>query len=127
MLEPQIRDLARDKNFATLSFHLPNGQIASHVMWIDADDEHLIINTDISRAKAKAMDHDPRVTIAVWDAADPYHYAEVRGHVVSATAGQPAADHIQFLAGKYVGGPYRFGPTDTRIVYRIAPDHQRMM
>ena len=127
MLDPAIRDLARGKNFAALTVIPASGHPMTHIMWVDADDEHLIINTDISRAKAKAMDHDPRVTVAIWDAADPYHYAEVRGHVVSATAGQPAADHIEFLAGKYVGGPYRFGPTDTRVVYRIAPDHQRMM
>ena len=99
---------------------------AAHVMWIDADDECLLINTEIGRAKATAMDHDPRVTIAIWDSANPYHYAEVRGRVVSTAAGQPAADHINKLAGKYVGGPYTFGPTDQRIIYFIEPIRQRL-
>ena len=42
MLEPAIRDLASvGKNFATIAVQLPNGQIASHVMWVDADDDHV--------------------------------------------------------------------------------------
>ena len=32
MLEPAIRDLATGKNFAALAVHLPNGEIANHVM-----------------------------------------------------------------------------------------------
>ena len=60
-----------------------------------------------------------------FDTADPYHYAEVRGRVVEAIAGQPAADHINKLAAKYIGGPYTFGPTDQRIIYRVEPLRQR--
>lgn len=127
MLDPAIRDLARAKNFAALTVIPRSGHPMTHVMWIDADDECLLINTELGRAKAAAMDHDPRVTVAIWDAHNPYHYAEVRGRVISAEAGQPAADHIDKLAGKYIGGPYTFGPTDQRVLYRIEPLRQRMM
>ena len=127
MLDPAIRDLAQAKNFAALTVIPESGHPMTHVMWIDADDECLLINTDVGRAKARAMDHDPRVTIAIWDVANPYHYAEVRGRVISATSGQPAADHINKLAGKYVGGPYTMGPTDTRVLYRVEPIRQRTM
>ena len=127
MLDPSIRDMAQAKNFAALTVIPTSGHPMTHVMWIDADDECLLINTELGRAKATAMDHDPRVTIAIWDAANPYHYAEVRGRVVGTTAGQPAADHINKLAGKYVGGPYTMGPTDTRVIYRIEPLRQRTM
>ena len=127
MLDPQIRDLAQAKNFAALTVIPASGHPMTHVMWVDADDQHILINTDIERAKAKAMDADPRVTVAIWDAENPYRYAEVRGRVVSSVAGQEAADHINKLAGKYVGGPYTFGPTDSRVLYRIEPIRQRMM
>jgi len=73
------------------------------------------------------MDNDPRVTVAVWDQENPYHYGEVRGRVVSRVVGQEAEDHINKLAGKYVGGPYPFGPTDSRVVYRVEPIRQRTM
>ena len=43
MLEPAIRDLASTgKNFGTIAVQLPNGQIASHVMWVDANDDQLL-------------------------------------------------------------------------------------
>mgnify|MGYP003392367976 FL=1 len=127
MLDPAIRDLAREKNFAALTVIPRSGHPMTHVMWIDADDECLLINTELGRAKAAAMDHDPRVTVAIWDVDNPYHYAEVRGRVIAVEAGQPAADHIDKLAGKYIGGPYTFGPTDRRVLYRIEPLRQRMM
>ena len=126
MLNPDIRDLAQAKNFAALTVIPKSGHPLTHVMWVDADDEHILINTELGRAKATAMDNDQRVTVAVWDAENPYHYAEVRGTVVGTAVGQEAADHIQALSQKYTGGPYGFGPTDARIIYRIAPDKQRM-
>ncbi len=64
MLETAIRDLAQGKNFGTLSFHLPSGQIASHVMWVDADDEHLLVNTEVHRLKYSSIAASPGVTIA---------------------------------------------------------------
>jgi hypothetical protein len=121
MLDPRIRDLARGVNFAALTVLLPSGQPMTHIMWVDATDEHILINTDLGRDKAKAMDSDPRVTVAIWDATNPYSYAEVRGRVVGTTTGPEAADHIEACSHKYTGGPYGFGPTDTRIVYRIEP------
>jgi PPOX class probable F420-dependent enzyme len=125
MLDPTIRDLARGKNFAALTVIPASGHPMTHIMWVDADDEHVLINTDLGRAKATAMDNDPRVTVAIWNADNPYSYAEVRGRVVSTAVGQEAADHINALSDKYTGGPYAFGPTDSRIIYRIEPIRQR--
>ena len=127
MLETDIRDLARGKNFAALTVIPKSGHPMTHMMWVDADDEHVLINTELGRAKATAMDNDARVTVAIFDAANPYHYSEVRGRVVSSTAGQEAADHINALATKYTGAAYGFGPTDKRIIYRIEPFRQRTM
>lgn len=99
----------------------------THVMWVDADDSCILINTELGRAKATAMDADSRVTVTVIDASNPYHYAEVRGHVVETVTGPAAAEHIDALATKYTGSKYGFGPTDQRIIYRIEPQHQRTM
>jgi PPOX class probable F420-dependent enzyme len=125
MLQPEIKALAQGKNFAALTVMLPSGTPMTHIMWIDADDNHLLINTEIGRAKDKAMDTDPRVTVAIWDANNPYSYAEVRGRVVGKFDGQDAADHINACSQKYTGQPYGFGPTDKRVVYRVEPSRQR--
>ena len=53
----------------------------THVMWVDADEEYVLINTEAHRAKFRAVERDPRVTITIWLRDDPYTYAEVRGQV----------------------------------------------
>ena len=120
MLEPAIRDLARDKNFAMLSVRMPNGQIGTHVMWVDADDEHVIINTEIHRAKFKGMQADPNVTVTIWKNDDPYKYAEVRGVVSETVGGQEARDHIDALSQKYKGTPYASEIKSTIVALRTS-------
>ena len=78
--------------------HLPGGAIGTHLMWVDADRDHLLINTEVHRAKYRAMQADPQVTITVWDAKNPYAYAEVRGHVDGEIRGPRAREHIDALS-----------------------------
>ena len=124
MLEPAIRDLARGRNFASLSVRLLNGQIANHVMWVDADDEHVLINTEVHRAKFKAMERDPNVTVTIWKFDDPYTYAEVRGTVTETIRGAEARTHIDALSEKYEGKPYTNQITSERVIVKIAPQRQ---
>jgi PPOX class probable F420-dependent enzyme len=126
MLEENIKSLARGKNFAAFSTLLPDGQPMTHVMWVDADDEHVLINTEVGRQKLKNVDRDPRVTVTLIDAANPSHYAEVRGRVVEVVKGQVARQHIDELSQKYTGQPYDPSAIKTeRVILRIAPDRQR--
>jgi PPOX class probable F420-dependent enzyme len=126
MLEPAIRDLASaHQNFATISVQLPNGQIASHLMWVDADDEQLLVNTEIHRAKYKAIQQHPEVTVTVWDATNPYRYAEVRGRVVGEVRGDEARAHIDTLSQRYLGHDYEAPIQSERVVLRISPIRQR--
>ena len=126
MLEPAIRDLASTgKNFATIAVQLPNGQIASHVMWVDADDDQLLVNTEIHRAKYKAIQQHPEVTLTVWDAANPYRYAEVRGKVSGEVRGDAARTHIDTLSQRYLGHDYGAPIHSERVVLRITPVRQR--
>jgi PPOX class probable F420-dependent enzyme len=125
MLDPKIRDFAQAKNFGTISFHLADGSIGTHVMWIDADDEHMLINTEIHRAKYKAISANPKVTVAVWDADSPYTYTEVRGSVTGEVRGAEARAHIDFLSRKYEGHDYSNAITSERVILQITPDRQR--
>ena len=118
MLDPAIRDLAQGKNFAALTFHLANGDAATHIMWVDADDDHLLINTEIHRAKYTAM--------TVWDATNPYRYGEVRGDVVGEIRGDEARAQIDALAQKYMGTDYAGEIHSERVILRIAPRRQIM-
>ena len=109
-------------DFTTL---LPGGQPMTHVMWVDADDDYVLINTEVHRQKYKNMHRDPRVTVTVFDATNPYHYAEVRGRVVEEVRGEPARAHIDKLSQKYMGGPYGAPIGSERVMLKIAPESQR--
>jgi PPOX class probable F420-dependent enzyme len=124
MLEPAIRDLAREKNFAALTVLTPSGQPMTQVMWVDADDDHVLINTEVHRYKYQAIQRDPRATVMVWDATDPYRYAEVRGKVVGEVRGPEARGHIDRLAERYTGKPYAAQIQSERVILQIAPDRQ---
>ena len=125
MLQPAIRALATGKNFGTISVRLQNGQILTHVMWVDATDDELLINTEAHRAKYKAVQQEPEVTVTIWDATNPYRYAEVRGRVSGEVRGDEARAHIDTLSQKYLGHDYKAKIHSERVVLRIDPIRQR--
>jgi general stress protein 26 len=125
MLDPVIRDLAQGKNFGSISFHLPNGAIATHVMWVDADDDRLLINTEVHRAKYKAIVANPSVTVAIWSTENAYKYAEVRGTFAGEIRGPAARAHIDFLSQKYTSEDYQGEIASERVILQITPVRQR--
>ena len=124
MLDEGVRALAKGRNFAALTTLLPDGQPMTHVMWVDCDDEHVVINTETHRQKAKNIRRDPRVTVTIWDQDDPYRYAEVRGEVVDIVAGPEARAHIDQLSMKYNGHEYRNQIVSERLLVKIRPVRQ---
>jgi PPOX class probable F420-dependent enzyme len=124
MLDDGVRELAGGKNFAAFTTLMPGGQPQTHVMWVDCDDDHLLINTEVHRRKFKNVVADPRVTVAIWDAENPYSFAEVRGRVVETITGDAALASINAMAQKYTGADYRPEIQSERVILRIAPDRQ---
>ena len=126
-LDPDTLALAQGKNFATLTTMLPSGYPMTHVMWVDADDEHVLINTEIHRAKYKNVQRDPRVSVTIIDATNPYRYAEVRGDVVDEIGGQEARDDIDRLSQKYNGTDYDPSAiTSERVILKIKPVEKKV-
>jgi len=122
-LDPEVKALATGRNFAAFTTLFEDGTPQTNVMWVDADDEHLLINTEVHRAKFLNVERDPRVSVMIWVADDPYSYVEVRGRVTEVVRGQEARDHIDACAQRYFGRPY---PADQiaseRAILRITPD-----
>ena len=125
MIDDEIKRLAQGKNYGTLTTLLPGGQPMTHVIWVDADDDYVLINTEVHRRKYKNVMADPRVTVAIIDHENPYHYAEVRGRVVGEVTGPAARSHIDELSEKYMGGPYGMPITSERVILQNSPDRQR--
>jgi hypothetical protein len=125
MLDPDIKALCQAANYGALSFHLPDDQIATHIMWVDADDDHVLINTEVHRLKYRAITASPNVTVTVWDSANPYRYAEVRGRMVGEVRGQQARDHIDACSRRYTGKDYQATIESERVILQIEPVRQR--
>jgi PPOX class probable F420-dependent enzyme len=123
-LHPVVLELARGQNFGAITTLLPDGHPQTQVMWVDADGDHLLVNTEVHRQKFRNVERDPRVTLMIWDREDPYRFVEVRGEVVETVKGPEAREHIDELSHKYRGRPYQTQVRSERVVLRIAPLRQ---
>jgi PPOX class probable F420-dependent enzyme len=115
--------LAKGKNLATVVTLMPNGQPQALLTWVDTDGEHVLVNTEPIRQRAKNVARDPRITVLIHSGDNPWDWSEVRGHVVDTITGEEARRHIDELANKYTGENYSrpIGP-DGRIILKIAAD-----
>ena len=43
-LDPDLKAIAQGKNFAALTTLMPDGQPQTQIMWVGADDDHVLIN-----------------------------------------------------------------------------------
>ncbi|MFI5322666.1 MAG: PPOX class F420-dependent oxidoreductase [Thermodesulfobacteriota bacterium] len=111
------------KNFAAVSTLMPDGSPQVSIVWVDADEEYILINTAEGRVKPENLRRDKRVAIAIFDAENPYRQAMVRGIAEEETR-KDAEKHIDKMAAKYLGldkYPHR-GPGEKRVIFRIKPE-----
>jgi PPOX class probable F420-dependent enzyme len=122
-LDEDVIRLAKDKTLATVVTLMPNGQPQALLTWVDTDGEHVLVNTEPQRQRARNVRRDPRITVLLHSSADPWDWAEIRGRVVEMVTGEEARQHIDELSRKYVGADYRnpIGP-EGRVILKIAPD-----
>lgn len=123
MLNDDDRALLQGKNFASLATTMTDGSPHASVVWIDVDDDAILVNTAEGRTKTENMRRDPRVAICLFESDDPYLQLMVRGHVTDFVH-EGADAHIDFLAKKYTGadvyGDHR--ADQQRVIVRIAVD-----
>ncbi|MGC9542881.1 PPOX class F420-dependent oxidoreductase [Streptomyces sp. UG1] len=125
VLREEVRALAEGPNFAALTTLMPDGTPQTQIVWVAADGDHLLVNSEVERQKVRNLRRDPRATLMIWQRDNPYRFVEVRGRVVGETTGEAAREHIDELAVKYNGRPYP--PEDIgspRIILQIAPQRQ---
>ncbi|MEU8424426.1 PPOX class F420-dependent oxidoreductase [Micromonospora sp. NPDC048835] len=127
-LPEDLLTLLREPSTCFVTTLMPDGSPQLTQTWVDTDGTHILINTVETHQKTRNVRRDPRVAVAVSDPQKPGRYHEVRGRVVR-TSTEGAAEHIDRLAQRYLGGPYPwFGGRDqVRIILTIEPDRVRSM
>ncbi|SDU88906.1 PPOX class probable F420-dependent enzyme [Microlunatus sagamiharensis] len=127
-LLPGTRRLAEGRNFGSIATLLPSGAIQNQVIWVHTDGDRVTVNTEVHRAKYRNVERDDRVTLLITDATDPYHYAEVRGHVTETRTGPDARADIDALSQKYNGTDYPAeGIKSERVILYITPERQTVV
>ena len=115
-------ELLTGKNFAHFAAIRPDGTPHVTVIWIDAADGYVLVNTAVGRVKDRYVRRDPRVSVSLHDDQDPYRWLRVDGIVEDFVTGPEADAHIDALNRRYHDGePWTSTPGQERVIYRIAP------
>jgi PPOX class probable F420-dependent enzyme len=122
-LSDGVQRLFDGKNFAVLSTLEPDGRPHSTVVWTKRDGNDVLFALPKNRHKTANMIRDPRVTVAVFDTANPYESAQVQG--TASLEDDPDGILVEELSHKYTGGPYPgfAGPNPHWITARVSADN----
>jgi PPOX class probable F420-dependent enzyme len=119
-LNEAVRALVDGKNYPVLSTVGADGSPQSSVMWVGREGDDLLFCTVAGRQKERNLRRDPRVSITIFDLADPGSYAEIRGTATITT--EDAVDFDDELSWKYDGKPKDPDPESfVRVVIRVTP------
>jgi PPOX class probable F420-dependent enzyme len=126
LTDPDVRELLEQPYYAVISTLNSDGSIHSTVVWIDAQQDTVSVNSAVGRVWPTNVQRDPRVTVVVFDPANAYHFVEIRGRAAGTLDG--ADDHINALTRKYLGKDEYPGrqPGEQRIRFVITPDRVRV-
>ncbi|MFI5927678.1 PPOX class F420-dependent oxidoreductase [Micromonospora sp. NPDC051543] len=127
-LPDDLLALLRQPSTCYVTTLMPDGSPQLTQTWVDTDGTHILINTVENFQKTRNVRRDPRVALAISDPDKPSRYHEVRGRVIDLST-EGAAEHIEQLSQRYLGGPYPwFGGRDqVRIILTVEAERLRSM
>ncbi|MFF0143816.1 PPOX class probable F420-dependent enzyme [Amycolatopsis sulphurea] len=115
------RSLLDGTNFPVLATTNEDGSPQTTVVWAKRDGDAVLFSTTKGRRKERNIARDPRVSISVFDSADPYQYVEIRGRAEVTEAG--GRELIDELSRKYRGADFAAeAPEVVRVVVRVVPE-----
>ena len=108
--------------YAYLATLMPDGSPQLTPLWVDFDDEHVLLNSAKGRIKDKNMRARKQVAILITDPKDPFgRYIQIRGKVVEVTE-VGALEHINKLSLRYDGETWTPKAGQVRVIYKILPE-----
>ncbi|MFI6880530.1 PPOX class F420-dependent oxidoreductase [Streptomyces sp. NPDC050400] len=121
-LSDELKALLDTKTFIAVATIQPDGSPQVSPVWVKRDGDDVLFSTTTGRRKEQNLRRDPRVTVLVQPADNPYAYAEIRGTADITTEG--GQELIDELSVKYTGKKYaEFNPASgddaERVVVRV--------
>ncbi|HEX8801838.1 MAG TPA: PPOX class F420-dependent oxidoreductase [Terriglobales bacterium] len=123
-LEPQIHALLSRPNFAHLSTLMPDGSPNNSPVWIDVQDDRILISSEESSLKVRNLRHDSRVAVSVVDFHDPYEEVQIRGRAIE-IRDDSTFEFLNHISHKYIGQNYPDRALEGVVVLVIEADKVR--
>ncbi|MGP4113889.1 PPOX class F420-dependent oxidoreductase [Streptomyces sp. 4N509B] len=115
------RELLDGKNFATVATLLASGAPQTSVVWLGREEDTVVFSTRADRQKARNLRRDPRVSVTLFDSANPYRSVEIRGR--AELEEDQEKELGRRLSHKYLGEDPPPEPDDVvRLVVRVRPE-----
>ncbi|MFJ7270586.1 PPOX class F420-dependent oxidoreductase [Streptomyces sp. NPDC099050] len=124
VLNDTVRELLDAPHPAVLTTLNPDGSPQSSVVWVTRDGDEILISTERGRRKERNIVRDARIGLTVFDLANPFLYAEIRGTAtVTEDTGRAVAVRIaEEYQGPGAGAEYANAPAENvRVVVRLTP------
>jgi len=115
------QELIDGLNFATVTTIQPDGAPQASLVWVKRDGDDVLFSTVKHRRKYKNLVADPRTSLVIYEAANPYDYMEIRG--TATITDDPDGELIEELSQKYTGETFQDAPGNRRVIVRISPAH----
>lgn len=120
-LDDNARALLDGKNFATVATLDPDGSPHTSVVWFLRDGDDVLFSSLAKRRKVKNLERDPRVSLSVFDLANPYTSVDIRGTATLAV--DQGKELPRKVSHKYLGEDPPPEPEDeVRFVVRVTPE-----
>lgn len=115
------RGLLDGKNFATVATLNPDGSPQTSVVWILRRGDMVAFSSTTDRRKIRNLAQDPRISLTVFDTANPYHSVEIRGTAELVEDRDHAVQRA--VSHKYLGEDPPPDPDGTvRVIVRVTPE-----
>ncbi|MFI5682726.1 PPOX class F420-dependent oxidoreductase [Streptomyces sp. NPDC051636] len=119
-LDESVRALLDGRNFAGVATLGPDGAPQNSVVWIKREGDTVLFSSVDGRQKVRNLRRDPRVSLSVFDLANPYDSAEIRGTAEILPDPNKRLPHE--LSHKYLGiDPPAEKDDEARVIIRIVP------
>ncbi|WP_109505441.1 PPOX class F420-dependent oxidoreductase [Nocardioides speluncae] len=120
-LTEEARRLLDGKNFATVATIGRDGSPQTSVVWIGRDGDDVVFSSREDRQKVRNLARDPRISVSLFDAENPYRAVDIRG--TAELVPDPDRALGQRLSQKYLGeDPPPEPPEVRRVIVRVTPD-----
>lgn len=115
-----VRALLDGKNFASVATLGPDGAPQNSVVWIKREGDTVLFSSVDGRQKVRNLRRDPRISLSVYDLANPYTSVEIRG--IAEVVPDEGKRLPRDLSHKYLGiDPPAEKDEETRVIIRVLP------